>query len=244
MSKLPITITLYVSEILFDIQNRSYLTGRSIGAEGKKTFEQVSDMEACEDEEDMAQILRSIGNAYEAIKTRLSEYIDASAVDADNILIDENTKTLTIVLRMPTNYNFSMTGPITTFIHQFVVCSAIADWFSLTNKEGAEDYVKMAAVNVEQINEAIHKRVRPRRGKNSNGPVCATPVFGEDGQYITITCTTEGAVIRYTTDGSTPTKDSAVYENHLSVSAGYTIKAYASHKGMYNSPVVSYLVTD
>jgi lysophospholipase L1-like esterase len=64
-------------------------------------------------------------------------------------------------------------------------------------------------------------------------PATATPTFSpatgtySSAQSVTISDTTSGAVIYYTTDGSTPTTSSAVYGNTISVSASGTLKAMA-----------------
>lgn len=64
-------------------------------------------------------------------------------------------------------------------------------------------------------------------------PAVATPVFTpvagyyEDAQNVTITCSTEGAAIYYTTDGTNPTAESTLYTEPLAVSENKTIKAIA-----------------
>ena len=74
----------------------------------------------------------------------------------------------------------------------------------------------------------------------------ATPTFSvEEGTYtkvqnVEINCATEGATIHYTTDGSEPTAESAVYSEPIVVNDGTTtIKAIAIKEGMTNSEVAS-----
>ena len=62
MAKKTITITEYMSELLYDIQNKTYLTGRS--RQTGANHEEVANMQANDDDENANQIIRSIGNAF------------------------------------------------------------------------------------------------------------------------------------------------------------------------------------
>lgn len=72
-----------------------------------------------------------------------------------------------------------------------------------------------------------------------------TPVFSQAGgtyikaQSVQITCKTPDAVIRYTTDGTEPTKDSTVYTKAISIEKDTVLKAKAFKDGMKESAVVS-----
>ena len=75
--------------------------------------------------------------------------------------------------------------------------------------------------------------------------VCKAPTFSvAEGTYTTnksveLSCGTDGATIRYTTDGTTPTESSAAYSSAISVTATTTIKAKAFKAGLDASSVVS-----
>ena len=58
MAKQNVSITLYVSEMLYDIQNKTYLTGRS--RQNGQNHEEVANMMASDDEENGNQVLRSL----------------------------------------------------------------------------------------------------------------------------------------------------------------------------------------
>lgn len=160
MAKKTLNVVLYVSELVYDVQNKTYLTGRSRKAGGND--EEVANMQANSDEENENQVRRSIDNAFATLKMKLSEYMSVNEVRVDNEL-DTSTETLTLSLQMPNNYNAATAKTISSASHQFVVNTAIGDWFTITNKNDASDYVNMAAANLLEIRESINKRVRPVR---------------------------------------------------------------------------------
>lgn len=160
MAKQTITITLYMSELFFDVQNKTYLTGRS--RSNGENFEQVANMQADDEEENSKQILRSIGNAYGSLMAKLSEYVVSDKTTATNLITDQEAN-LTIALQMPGSYNKAANEAVVAAVHQYIVNTAIADWFVITNKSDAVEYANLAAVNITQLREALNKRVRPVR---------------------------------------------------------------------------------
>ena len=58
-------------------------------------------------------------------------------------------------------------------------------------------------------------------------------------QQVSLACTTEGATIYYTLDGTDPTTESTVYAQAFTVSTTTTVKALAVKEGLNNSDVVS-----
>ena len=72
-----------------------------------------------------------------------------------------------------------------------------------------------------------------------------TPMFSpaagtySTAQAVDIYDITPGAIIYYTTDGSTPTTASAVYSSPIVVSANQTIRAFAAYSGLTSSAAVS-----
>ena len=77
------------------------------------------------------------------------------------------------------------------------------------------------------------------------GSVSFSPEAGSFGpaQSVSLYSITPGAVIHYTTNGSTPTSASATYSSPIAVAATTTIKAIAITTGVHNSPVTSSLFT-
>ena len=82
-----------------------------------------------------------------------------------------------------------------------------------------------------------------------NVPVAATPTLSPapgtytSAQFVTLSDSTAGATIYYTTDGTTPTTSSKVYTAAISVAATTTIKAIASASGFTTSGVATGVYT-
>jgi hypothetical protein len=80
-------------------------------------------------------------------------------------------------------------------------------------------------------------------GGSTTSDATATPVFSPDAgtyaaaQSVTISTTTTGATIHYTTDGSTPTPSSPTYGGAVTVGADMTLKAIATAAGYSSSAV-------
>lgn len=162
MAKKNLTITLHMSELIYDVQNKTFLTSRSRSDGTNMEF--VSHMQANHDDENANQIVRSIGNAFSTLKNKLSEYIDESSASGSvsNALISSSDN-LVLSLSMPSNYNRATADTIGAAMHQYLVNVALSDWFTITNKTDAAEYAALSQVNLNEIRDAINKRVRPTR---------------------------------------------------------------------------------
>jgi hypothetical protein len=118
----------------------------------------------------------------------------------------------------PTSSSTKYTGAISVAATETINAAALAPGYSLS-----------------AVATAAYTIVQP----------AATPVFKPAGgtytstQSVTITSTTTGAVIHYTTDGTTPTTSSTKYTAAISVSATETIKAIATATGFGESAVAT-----
>ena len=162
--KQELTISLKMSELIYDIQNKTYLTGRSL--ENDTNNAHVANMQANDDDENAAQILRSITMAVSVLRNRLAEYLDTTDLSSDNVSL-EVTENFSLTLKMPSNFNASVTRTIGEAAHQFIVATAITDWFAITAKGETTDYSKVAEQSLKVLEEAICKRSRPKRSEKS-----------------------------------------------------------------------------
>lgn len=164
-NKKTLTVTQQVKELVFDIQNKAYLTGQAREAEGKKTYEAASNMQASDDIENSYQIRRSLANAFSALKSLLGGYLSEDKSTSNNLIQKEidDDGVLELAFELPSNYNNSSADALGNGIHSYLVDMALGDWFSITNKEDAQDYISHASVSLENVKRALYKRARPTR---------------------------------------------------------------------------------
>lgn len=155
-----ITVTIDIQELVYDIQNKTYLTGRSRG--DGKNYRQVALMQANNDDENLNQIMRSIDNALAKVKSELSEVLDDDAIKGTNTL-KVDTKSVPLLLQMPDNFNNAATDSIIAAIHQYIVAFVTSEWFMITNKSDTEDYKRLSETSLELLREALCKRKKPSR---------------------------------------------------------------------------------
>lgn len=157
-----LTITLYMSELLYDFRNKAFLTGRSRKADGKDA-EFASNMQASDDDSDKNQVLRSIQNAYSQLLVELSESVRTdSGTTASNELIDGDTN-ITINLSLLSNYPLALKDALTSSIHDYIINKALMDWFIITNPNESKTYSELSVVAIKNLHEIINRRERPSR---------------------------------------------------------------------------------
>lgn len=169
-----LTVTLHKSEMIYQVQNKTYLTGLS--RENGQNFEQVANLQANDDDDHMNQIIRSMDGAFAELKTKLSQYI-SSTTEPLNGYTANNVQLLTetvagevttpvnyiLTLDMPSNFNDAVKETIAAACDKYVVNTAIADWFVITKPDEAPSYISLATVALQTIREAINKRISPTR---------------------------------------------------------------------------------
>lgn len=164
-TKKKITVNLQVKEIVFDVQNKAYLTGHSREADQKKNYQAASDMQASDDVENSYQIRRSIATAFSSVKSLLGEYLSSDKTTSDNKIAKEidSDGVLSLEFLLPSNYNQASADSLGNNLHAYLVDMALSDWFAITDPEDAQTYIQHSAICLENARRALYKRSRPTR---------------------------------------------------------------------------------
>ena len=98
---------------------------------------------------------------------------------------------------------------------------------------------------IEAVAEGVYTTTLSAVGSGTYTMVAGTPAFNPAGgsygsaQTVTISSVTPSAIIFYTTDGTTPTTNSAIYTTPISVPGTEILQAFATYTGFANSTIES-----
>lgn len=163
-NKKTLTVSLQVKELMYDVMNKAFLTGQAREASGKG-YEEASNMQASEDAENSYQLRRSLANAFSTLKSLLGEYLDEDTTTTSNLIqqeIDDDGE-LSLSFKLPSNYNNASADSLGNGIHAYLVDVTLSEWFTITNKDDAKDYVDHSQASLEIVKRALYKRSRPTR---------------------------------------------------------------------------------
>lgn len=155
-----IAITLKKEEILYDIENTTYLVGnsRSTGA----NFEQVSNIQNSGENEDRNFILRSIDTAFGEVKRNLSRYIDESKLTDNNDLMSAEGN-LVLNLKVVDQFNEASTESLKSSVHEYIVSSSLEDWFANVKPDEMPVYQNRKVEAATSMLAALYRKKAPVR---------------------------------------------------------------------------------
>lgn len=180
-----LSITLYLSEILYDIRNKAFLTGRS--RETADNQAQISWSQLSSDEPEMGQIMRSVESALAVVQTKVAPYLEeitreriwrerhphkhcmphpAEPIELpaeDDVLMRFEDNAITMKLLMPDNYNQAFVPVLSSSIHNFIVAAVLGEWFVISYPNEAKAYLQWAEGENVNIKACLEKRIKPLR---------------------------------------------------------------------------------
>ncbi|MGN0517099.1 MAG: chitobiase/beta-hexosaminidase C-terminal domain-containing protein [Acutalibacteraceae bacterium] len=129
---------------------------------------------------------------------------------------------------------------VSSYTSQYSALYGMWQWSSTSSISGISGNVD---VDVAYKDYPTIIKSKGLNGFSATTPTAATPTISSSnttgGKNVTIACSTSGATIYYTTDGSTPTTSSTKYSSAFKVTSSTTVKAIAVASGYNNSSVAS-----
>ena len=170
-------------------------------------------------------------------KTNVANYLNPVRLYANSEVIVEHANTMTKIV-------FVCSGPsYATALKNSIGDSATASKSDVTVEPNSTSFT-IAKLTAQVRVTSIMVTYTTAGGETPVLPTAEKPVFNPEsqefnlGESVTVEISAaEGATIYYTTDGETPTEESNVYENALTITETTTVKAIAVIEGHNNSAV-------
>ena len=172
----------------------------------------------------------SNGIAYPVMETAVMETVASPEFSVDSGAVDSGTSVTITCATEGAKIYYTTDGSEPT-----ASSTEYSDAISVT----AAVTLKAIAVKSGMNNSAVASASYTIKGTVASPEFSLASGAVESGTEVTITCSTEGAKIYYTTDGTEPTALSTEYTEAISVTAAVTLKAIAVKSGMNNSAVAS-----
>lgn len=157
-----IKITLSWKDLLTEVHNTTYFTGRSRFTGDNP--EQVANMQSDEEEESL--IRRYLYGGSVRVRTALSAVLKQPlpiSEETDSIPAMEDSSTVNYQLQVAGNFDMNQMPAIASAIHQTLVSHAVGEWFLVSNPGEAAVYFDKANAALSDLRSAINKRTGPSR---------------------------------------------------------------------------------
>lgn len=163
--KNTVTLIFKREELLYDIENLGYVEGDVMKTDAPHDKHQVQDIGQ---DGNVDRVTRMLDLAHALCQESLHKYTKDSCTE-DMELTDDLEEAKLYVIRLKVGSRFSKTTAnlLEKLIHEFMVCTAMADWLSITKPEAAEKWQAKAQAAIDKAKEVLRNRdgitLRPLR---------------------------------------------------------------------------------
>lgn len=150
------------SQLLYDIGNYAYIEGDALptdaGAHAKHLIQDVTE------DGNVDRVTRVLNLGVSRCRERLQPYTNQPIKDAElNDKLKER-KVYVIRLTLPSSFTQASLTFIEHLIHEYLVCSAVADWMSITHPGRVETWAIKAESAINEARLSLNQRsARVRR---------------------------------------------------------------------------------
>lgn len=158
------TIEFLRKELLYDLKNYGYVEGDIMKAE-EHDKHQVMDIG---EDGNVDRVTRVLNTAFSEVVEFCYPYSKTPAED-ESTLNDTLTEPEKYELRLTLPHDFSQTSLhlLRDQIHEYLVCTAVADWMSITKPDSQANWESKAVKAEEKVKSLLHGRIgRVRRKLN------------------------------------------------------------------------------
>ena len=150
-----IEISIPIKKAVYQVKARTYRTGQTFGKTPEETANiQVSadDIAVRDTEEDVKRALSEIAGA---MNPHVVQYYEQEYADNE----DSTDGNWLIELDMPFNFDTRAVRTIQDSAFRYIVCRALADWYTDVKPDAASAFSSEAEVRMNEVKAALNRRV-------------------------------------------------------------------------------------
>lgn len=155
-----VALTFKRSELLYDIENYSFVEGDIMETENEHARHQVFDIGQNGNVNRVTRVLNlAHAECVEMLYPYTKEEISDEQEALDDILVAPEE--YHIVLTLPENFSLSTVKLLKHLIHEYLICKVLADWMSITNPSSKANWEE----KIMSIRVKIQTSLMSRKGK-------------------------------------------------------------------------------
>ena len=155
------TLTFLRTELLDDIRQYAYVEADIMDADDEHSRHQVFDIA---EDGNIDRVTRVLNLAYSECVEALYPY-SKTAVESTEERNDVLVQKLEYVIQLllPETFSKTTVNILTEYIHEYMICRVLSDWFSITKPDSKKNWEEKAEKAISKMRSAIQfrtKRVR------------------------------------------------------------------------------------
>ena len=161
-----VTLTFKRSELLYDIRNYAYVEGDIMDTQNEHAQHQTFDVA---EDGNIDRVSRVLGLAHSECVEFLYPYtkVEVDETEERDDILDAPDEYV-IEMKVPETFAKSTCNILERYIHEYLICRALADWFSITKPESAANWRAKAQEAYEGI--MTSKTLRTKRTRRGMSP--------------------------------------------------------------------------
>lgn len=152
-------IEISLADIVKEAATKSWLAGETRAKDDENAY----NIELNADDENTPMCVRYALNALDNVALAFAGYnatIASSATDEYSSTVDD---TITLSLRLPANFDFTLTQTLATLIHHYVVDWCLIEWYTSVKPDEVSIYTTDLEITRQKLVLLINKRQKPIR---------------------------------------------------------------------------------
>ena len=159
-----VKIILSRKQLLYDIENYTYIEGDLISTDAEHTRHKVIDIAQ---DGNIDRVNRVLNLAYNECVDILYNYTKKGIEDEETVVTDdvETPEIYEISMKVPATVSMTSINLLKDDIHEYFVYRVIEDWMSIVKPDEQETWTKKLIKSREKIGYALSRRTKPIKRK-------------------------------------------------------------------------------